>query len=336
MTFDMPNGFTKNIFKHNKTLNKMKPVLIAECCQNHNGNKDVLKEMIYKAAENGADYVKIQSIRSSDLTFRERFEEGETDSEGKVKTIKRPYQPEFERLSKLDLSIEQEAWFVEECWKAGIAPMTTAFTRATVNDIKNLGYEAIKVASYDCASYPLLEDLKKYFSTIFVSTGATYDEEIEKAAAVLTGTDFSFLHCVTIYPTPLEDLHLKRINFLRRFTSKVGYSDHSKPSTTGLWASKIALALGASCIERHYTVLPPDQTRDGVVSITPEMLKELREFANLTRFEMMEIIKRELPDWEITLGQATRPLSHAEILNRDYYRGRFASKTGEKVVYNWE
>jgi len=314
----------------------MKPVLIAECCQNHNGNKEILKEMIHKAAENGADYVKIQSIRSSDLTFRERFEEGETDTDGKVKTIKRPYKPELERLSKLDLTIEQEAWFVEECWRAGVAPMTTAFTRSVVNEIKDLGYEAIKVASYDCASYPLLKDLKKYFSTIYVSTGATYDEEIAKAAEILKDTDLTLLHCVTIYPTELQDLNLKRINFLRRFTSKVGYSDHSKPSTTGLWASKIALALGACCIERHYTVLPPDQTKDGVVSITPEMLRELRQFANLTRPEMMEIIRKEMPDWEITLGAATRPLSHVELLNRDYYRGRFASKVNDKVIYNWE
>lgn len=314
----------------------MRPILIAECCQNHNGNKEILKEMIHKAAENGADYVKIQSIRSSDLTKRDRFEEGETSESGEIKAIRRPYQAEADRLSKLDLSIEQETWFVQECLRAGVAPMTTAFTRSIVKDIKDIGYEAIKVASYDCASYPLLQDLKKYFSTIFVSTGATYDEEIEKAAKILQGIELILLHCVTIYPTPLEDLHLKRINFLRRFTNKVGYSDHSKPSTTGLWASKIALALGASCIERHYTVLPPDQTRDGVVSITPEMLKELREFANLNRFEMMEIVKNQLPDWEITLGASTRPLSDAELLNRDYYRGRFASKVNEEVVYNWE
>lgn len=314
----------------------MKPIIIAECCQNHNGNKEILKEMIHKAAENGADYVKIQSIRSAELTHREKFDEGVTDPDGTVQVIKRPYGPEKERLSKLDLTIEDEAWFVQECLAAGVAPMTTAFTRSVVNDIKDLGYEAVKVASYDCASFPLLEDLKKHFSTIFVSTGATYDEEIAKAAEILRGSNFHLLHCVTIYPTPLEDVHLKRMSFLRKFTHQVGYSDHSKPSTTGLWASKIALALGASCIERHYTVLPPDQTRDGVVSITPDQVKELRQFADLSRFEMMEIIKKELPEWHKTLGQPTRNLSHAELLNRDYYRGRFASKINNEVVYNWE
>lgn len=312
-----------------------RPVLIAECCQNHNGNQEILKCMIHEAAEHGADYVKIQAIRSRELTHRERFDEGVMEN-GLVKVIKRPYAPELERLSKLDLSLDVERWFVEECWKAGVAPLTTAFTRTAAQEVKDLGYEAIKVASYDCASYPLLEDLKKYWNTLFVSTGATYDEEIEKAAEVLAGTNFTFLHCVTLYPTPMEELHLRRMAYLRRFTSKVGYSDHSKVADTDLWASKIALAMGADCIERHFTILEPHETKDGPVSINPKQLRELRQFADLDRSERMQIINKEYPKWHLSLGQSNRPLSHAELLNRDYYRGRFASKVDGKVVYNWE
>lgn len=291
--------------------------------------------MIHEAAEHGADYVKIQAIRSRELTHRERFDEGVMEN-GLVKVIKRPYAPELERLSKLDLSLDVERWFVEECWKAGVAPLTTAFTRTAAQEVKDLGYEAIKVASYDCASYPLLEDLKKYWNTLFVSTGATYDEEIEKAAEVLAGTNFTFLHCVTLYPTPMEELHLRRMAYLRRFTSKVGYSDHSKVADTDLWASKIALAMGADCIERHFTILEPHETKDGPVSINPKQLRELRQFADLDRSERMQIINKEYPKWHLSLGQSNRPLSHAELLNRDYYRGRFASKVDGKVVYNWE
>lgn len=312
-----------------------RPVLIAECCQNHNGNQEILKRMIHEAAEHGADYVKIQAIRSRELTHRERFDEGVMEN-GQVKVIKRPYAPELERLSKLDLSLDVERWFVEECWKAGVAPLTTAFTRTAAAEIKDLGYEAIKVASYDCASFPLLEDLKKYWNTIFVSTGATYDEEIEQAAAILQGANFSFLHCVTMYPTPMEELHLRRMSYLRRFTDKVGYSDHSKIADTDLWASKIALALGADCVERHFTILEPHETKDGPVSINPKQLRELRQFADLDRSERMQIINKEYPNWHLSLGQSNRPLSHAELLNRDYYRGRFASKLGDKVIYNWE
>lgn len=313
-----------------------KPLLIAECCQNHNGDKAILKDMIHAAAENGADYVKIQAIRSRELTHRPRFDEGAIDENGVAKIIKRPYQAELERLRKLDLSLEEEAWFVEECRRAGVAPLTTAFTRTAAREVKDLGYEAIKVASYDCASYPFLRELKQYWSTLFVSTGATYDHEIAKAAEVLQGAEVHFLHCVTIYPTPMSELHLNRINFLRRFSPRVGYSDHSKPAETQLWASKIALALGASCIERHFTVLGPDETRDGPVSVTPEMLKELRDFADLSRREQTLDISREYPEWEQTLGQPTRDLSHTEVLNRDYYRGRFASNLENGFVFNWE
>lgn len=314
----------------------MRPVIIAECCQNHNGSREILQRMIHLGAENGADYVKIQAIRSKDVTYRERFEEGEIDENGVTRTIKRPYQAELDRLSKLDLTLEEELWFVEECQRAGVLPLTTVFTRAAVQEVKDMGYPAIKIASYDCASYPLLRDVRQVWNKIFISTGSTYDNEIAEAAKVLEGTDVEFLHCVTIYPTPLEELHLNRMKWLQQFSEKVGYSDHSKPADTGLWASKIALALGASCIERHYTILEPQETRDGPVSINPAMLRELREFADMSREEQMAIITKGLPDWEKTLGDPQRALSHAELLNRDYYRGRFASNINGKIVYNWE
>ena len=312
------------------------PILIAECCQNHNGDKAILKDMIHAAAENGADYVKIQAIRSRELTHRPRFDEGLTDNTGLTKVIKRPFKVELERLKRLDLSLEEEAWFVEECRRAGVAPLTTTFTISAAREVKDLGYEAIKVASYDCASYPLLRELKQYWSTIFVSTGATYDHEIAKAADVLAGAHVHFLHCVTIYPTPMHELHLNRINYLRRFSPNVGYSDHSKPAETKLWASKIALTMGASCIERHFTILGPTKTKDGPVSITPAMLKELREFADLSRYDQTKAISTEYPMWEEALGEATRPMSHTELLNRDYYRGRFASMIAGRPVFNWE
>jgi sialic acid synthase SpsE len=314
----------------------MKPKIIAECCQNHNGNREILKRQIHEAASHGADYVKIQAIRSKELTHRPLFDEGKVDENGNQLVIKRPFQPELERLAKLDLSLDDEAWFVEECWRAGVAPMTTAFTLTGAREVKDMGYEAIKIASYDCASYPLIREVIKHWKNIFVSTGATYDHEIEKTAAILDGHNFTFLHCLTIYPTPMEVLNLKRMAFLRRFTQKVGYSDHSLVATTQLWASKIALALGADCIERHFTVLEKDETKDGPVSIKPHQLKELSEFSKLSRFEMMEIIKKEYPDWEMTIGQATRELTHAEKMNREYYRGRFASLVDGVHVYNWE
>lgn len=314
----------------------MRPILIAECCQNHNGDREILKKLIHEAAENGADYVKIQAIRSRELTHRLEFDLGQFDENGVVKVIKRPFNIELERLKKLDLSLEDEQWFVEECWRAGIAPMTTAFTISSAREVKDMGYEAIKIASYDCASYALLKEVKKYWKKIFISTGATFDEEILLASNELFGSEYHFMHCITIYPTPLEELNLRRIAFLRKFSNNVGYSDHSHVATTGLLASKVALALGADSIERHFTVLEDDKTKDGPVSIKPHQLKELREFADLNRNERMARINKEFPQWELTLGKSTRPLSDSELLNRAYYRGRFASIVEGNYVYNWE
>jgi N,N'-diacetyllegionaminate synthase len=313
-----------------------RPMLIAECCQNHNGDRRILKRMVHEAAEAGADYVKLQAIRSRELTYRERFERGEFDAQGNQTTIVRPFELELERLSTLDLTLDDESWFVEECWRAGVAPMTTPFTRAAAAEIKDLGYEAVKVASYDCGSYPLLRDLRAHWSTIFVSTGATFDEEIQGAAEVLAGCDYTFLHCVTIYPTPVHELHLRRMSVLRRFTPRVGYSDHTTPADTGLLASKAALALGATALERHFRVLGADQSKDGPVSVTPAMLRELRAFADLPRPERMARLRTEFPGWEDALGRGSRPLSDEELRNRDYYRGRFASRVDGRYLYNWE
>ncbi len=314
----------------------MRPILIAEACQNHNGDRGLLREMIRAAAENGADYVKIQAVRSRELTHRRRFDAGVTDADGTVRVIRRPYSAELERLVTLDLTPDDEAWFAEECLRAGVDSMITAFTRRAAREVGEMGYSAIKIASYDCASYPLLRDVRRRASTIFVSTGATHDAEVERAAEVLAGVRFAFLHCVTIYPTPIEACHLRRMQWLRRFTPRVGWSDHTRVATDGIRASKIALALGADVIERHFTLLEESETKDGPVSIGPDLLAELRRFADLPRRQRMTALAAEDPEWERALGQARRPLSHAELLNRDYYRGRFASRVGDRFVYNWE
>ena len=88
--------------------------IIAELCQNHNGDIKILQEMVHAAAESGADFAKIQSIDSTELTHRSRFDEGLVEG-GKIKVIKRPFKAELERLSKLDLSEKQHQLFIEYC-----------------------------------------------------------------------------------------------------------------------------------------------------------------------------------------------------------------------------
>ena len=312
-----------------------KVTIIAEACQNHQGDIEILKDMIYAAKEVGADYIKIQSMLADELTNRERFEDGITEN-GVVKAIKRPYKAEYERLKPMDLNDVAYIWFVKECKKASIKPLTTAFTFSRIKFIASLDWEGIKVASYDCASIPFIKELKKYFSHLYISTGATFDEELEKTAEILKDHPFTLMHCVTIYPTPLEEIHLKRINWLRQFTNSVGFSDHTLIERDGLKASLAAIFYGADVIERHFTILERNQTKDGPISINPNELKELVEFSKLNHDEQRKYVGKNIKEIDVMLGEETRELSEEELLNRDYYRGRFASKIDRRTRYNWE
>lgn len=314
--------------------------LIAELCQNHCGDRALLAEMIAAAAENGADIVKSQMIFSADLTHRPEFDEGKTGPDGTLLKIKRPYASEYERLKKLDLTEDDHRFFIEECKKRKVLPMTTVFSRNRVPFTASLPWPAriVKVASYDCASYVMIQELAEHFDHLYISTGATLEDEIKKTATILKDAQkpFTFFHCVTSYPNTLDMCNFRRIAWLRQFTDSVGWSDHTLVARDGITATKAAIALGANVVERHFTVLESDQTKDGPVSITPKHLKELREFAGLDQKTQLQVAQKEIPDWEIILGSQTRDLTHTELLNRDYYRGRFASNVDGKWVYNWE
>jgi N,N'-diacetyllegionaminate synthase len=314
--------------------------LIAEFCQNHNGDFDLLKKMVESAAEAGATHGKMQTIFADTISFRPQFEDGLIQN-GKVKSIKRPYLDEYKRLKDLEISYAETEKFIKICKENGLIPMTTCFVRSHVDRLSELGFESIKVASYDCASFPMLKELSKKFDEIIVSTGAMYDNEVIHAAEILKDTNFSMLHCVTLYPTPLEQMHMARMEWLRTLSPSVGYSDHSLVSDTGLLASKAALALGANIIERHFTILSASETRDGPVSINKTELQELSNFSKLCLDDRLSKMDIDYPNWRIVIGQKNRTLTNEELLNRDYYRGRFASprrgaKSGDRMIYNWE
>lgn len=309
--------------------------VIAEFCQNHKGDLSILKDMVWSAAEAGASYAKIQSMLADELTFRERFEEG-LEANGVIRVIKRSYKVEYERLKPMDLDDDAHHWFIEECQRAGIKPLTTVFTRSRIPFVASLPWKEVKVASYDCASLPLLRDLKEHFEHLFISTGSTYDHEIEEVARLLAGHSFSFFHCVTIYPTPLNEMHLARLKYLKRLAPSVGFSDHSLVTRDGIKASVVAMMMGIEYVERHYSILPPDQTKDGPVSITPKHLKELVNLSELSQSDLKMFVEENIPEHSMMMGQEMRDLSRDELLNRDYYRGRFASHIGDQAICNWE
>lgn len=319
--------------------------IIAELCQNHNGDPSIIESMVDSALEGGATHVKLQSIYADDLTFRPQFEEG-LKANGCEYSIKRPWKPEYDRLKKLELDNNTFTDFVDMCTDKHVVPLTTCFSINRIPDVIAQGFKELKIASYDCASYQLIRDVADKFDHIYISTGATFDNEIIKTFSILKQSNiahWTFLHCVTIYPTPLDSLHLSRIQWLKKYSEDVGFSDHTSPTKTDLIGSCAAIYLGANVIERHFTVLDPGKTKDGPVSVNKNQLSMISEFANFSRSEQENWLEEKLPNWSrLMIGSSERLLSHAEILNRDYYRGRFSSERQQSEVYpfipryNWE
>jgi N,N'-diacetyllegionaminate synthase len=311
---------------------------IAELCQNHLGKISNIEKMIYETALNGANIIKTQYIFSKNLAFRPEFENG-VIIKNKKYIIKRPYLAEYNRLKKLDLKFKDYEKFIKICEKNNVTPMITCFTREHVKDLKNIGFKYIKVASYDCASFQMLKELKSNFNNIIVSTGATYDQEIKYASKILNKLKkFVLLHCVSIYPTPFNELNLKRISFLKKYSKEVGFSDHSVGIDENKnFACKAAIYFGATYLERHIRIFESEKTKDGIVSILPSDIKDIIMFSKLSKNDQHLHLKDKYKiKFKTTLGFKNRNLSHTELLNRNYYRGRFASFKKNKVIDNWE
>jgi len=313
----------------------MKKNLILEICQNHLGSKRLLEEMIHAASESGVKHLKIQDIHSSELTKRERFEKGLVKNK-KIISIQRPYKKEKKRLSKLDMSPDFIDNFISVCNKYKCYPIVTPFTYNSYSRLENKNLKFLKIASYDCSSTNFLSKMQDLKIPMIVSTGATKKNEIIKAKKELGKNLFAFLHCVTIYPTPLDKCNLLKIKFLKKFSNIVGWSDHTLFERDHHIASLASLLCGATYIERHFTILKKNKTKDGPVSINTSEAKELVEYMKLDKKELNKELSKMKPDWKICLGKGKTNLSNLEILNRDYYRGRFASNIDNKLIFNWQ
>jgi len=312
--------------------------IIAELCQNHNGDIKILEEMVHAAAESGADYAKIQSLHSDELTHRIRFDKGLIEGK-KVKVIKRPFENEYDRLKKLDLSEEDHIKFIDFCKKYKIKPLTTIFSLGKINMVSKY-FNEVKISSFDCASHKLIDEVsKKNFEHIIVSTGATFNREIKKTSEILkkANKSFSLLHCVSIYPTPVEQAHISRINYLRRFSSNIGVSDHSNPEINKSIIAAVSFYLGIDVLEKHFTILDKDKTKDGPVSANLKQMREIVNLSNSNKDEIKAYIDENISDYKVLLGSENRDMTDIELLNRDYYQGRFASKNKKgEYIFNWE
>ena len=165
--------------------------IIAELCQNHNGDFNILRKMVESVSRAGATHIKIQNIYADNLTLRPQFENGLIKN-GIQKSIKRPYKPEYLRLKKLELKNREIKRFITLANECGLVPITTCFSRDNILEIKKQGFKSVKVASYDCASFQMLRELKENFQDVIISTGATYDNEISLAAKIMKNHSYSF------------------------------------------------------------------------------------------------------------------------------------------------
>ena len=183
-----------------------KTQLIAEIGANHGGNMDLAISMIEGAAASGADWVKFQSWRAKTLP------------EGA---------PGYDFYQQAQLSDDDHRRLIAACKANNVKFLTTCFDRGRVGFLGSLGLSTIKIASPDLTSHAMLKDLRAQFDHMIVSTGMSHDKEIEETAALLKDTSFTFLHCVSLYPTPLDRVNLSRMDWLRQFTPSVGFSDHT-------------------------------------------------------------------------------------------------------------
>jgi sialic acid synthase SpsE len=225
--------------------------------------------MIWAASENGADYAKFQSWEAS------KIPPGPWDSD----------EPFFQFKNKkafyetAQLTNDQHYTLIECCKKANIKFLTTCFDRERVDFLSTLGIEDIKVASCDSTSSTMIKELSEKFNTLICSTGMTTMEEIWNLKENLLENSKKgvILHCISMYPTPLEKISIDRLLEIKRIvgsSGEFGISDHSLGTTF----PKLAVTLGATWIEKHFTTDVKIPGPDNYMSITPDQLLDIRNF----------------------------------------------------------
>jgi N,N'-diacetyllegionaminate synthase len=264
---------------------------------NHNGEVALALELIEKAATAGADVVKFQSFITGRSIARHAakaaYQQRTTD----------PNESQFEMVRALELSRADHERLVAACGRRGIEFLSTAFDEASFDMLLELGLRRVKVASGEITNLPLLRHLARPGLPMLLSTGMATLGEIEAALAAVeaAGTPrarVTLLHCTTEYPAAIEDVNLRALATLRAaFGVEVGYSDH----TEGIEVAIGAVALGATVIEKHFTLdrtLPgPDQQ----ASIEPDELAAM---------------VRGIRTVERALGDGLKRPSEAELRNR--------------------
>jgi N,N'-diacetyllegionaminate synthase len=269
----------------------MKTLIIAEAGVNHNGGLKMAKQLVAVAAKAGADLVKFQSFI--------------TEKSISIQAPKADYQKigtdvsetQYEMVRKLELSRADHEVLIEECKKCGIGFLSTAFDTESFDILADLGVEYVKIPSGEITNLPYLRYVSRLGKPLILSTGMSTINDIEAAVDVVesAGTQrdmITLLHCTTEYPAPLEDVNLRAMNSLKKaFGVNIGYSDH----TQGIEVAIAAVALGASVIEKHFTLDRDLPGPDHRASLEPSELQAMVTAIRNIERAMGDGIKRPSP-----------------------------------------
>ena len=272
-----------------------KTIIIAEAGVNHNGDMKIAKRLIDVAADAGADYVKFQTFIAEELVSKDAQK-----ASYQIKTVNDGEDTQFKMLKKLELSQEQHFELIEYCKSKGINFLSTAFDHLSIEFLNDLGLDFYKVPSGEITNLPYLQRISKLGIPVILSTGMANTGEIEEAIYVLENggvkrDEIIVLHCNTEYPTPMKDVNLKAMNTIgQTFGVRTGYSDH----TLGIEIPIAAAAMGAVCIEKHFTINNTMEGPDHQASLEPDELKAMvRGIRNIEK-ALGDGIKRPSPSEE--------------------------------------
>ena len=289
----------------------MKVFIIAEAGVNHNGSIQLAKKLIDAASGSGADAVKFQTFKAENLVTKKAQK---ANYQKKTTNIK---ESQFKMLKKLELNFYIHKKLISYCKKKRIIFLSSPFDHESINLLKNLRLKIIKIPSGEITNLPYLKYLGNLNKKIILSTGMSNIKEVEKAVGILidAGTkkkNITILHTNTEYPSPMKDINLRAmVKMGQELGLNFGYSDHS----LGVEVSIAAVAMGASCIEKHLTLDRNMNGPDHKASIEPNQFKE-----------MVAAIR----NIELALGSSVKKASDSEFKNIKIVRKSVVAKTNIK------
>ncbi len=241
-------------------------LIIAEAGVNHNGSLPLAKKLALSAKEAGADIVKFQTFKAENLVVKTAQK-----AEYQIENTKNN-DSQFSMLKKLELAKEEYVQLQDYCNSIGITFLSTPFDSDSIEFLQTLHMPFWKIPSGEITNYPYLRQLAQTGKPVVLSTGMCTIEEIQTAVDLLKqfGTpEITILHCNTEYPTPFEDVNLSAMATIAKATGlPVGYSDH----TQGIEVPIAAAAMGATVIEKHFTLDKNMEGPDHRASLSPQEL----------------------------------------------------------------